>query len=81
MLAGNVPVGLEPVEILPDGGLGDVEGIGQVANPGAALFLDPFEDLAPPRLGQQRAAGTVSQVRSLAAVAFIGSRGRCGFRF
>ena len=53
MLAGDIALGLEPLEILADRRFGDREGRGKVAHARAALFLQPFEDLHAPRLGQQ----------------------------
>jgi hypothetical protein len=56
MLAGDLAFALQPLQVLADGGFRHREGVGEVAHPGAALFLQPFQDLHPARLGQQAGA-------------------------
>jgi hypothetical protein len=61
VLARDVAVGVEALEILPNGRLGDGERGGQVADARTSLFLQPGEDLHAARLGQEvRLARTVA---------------------
>ena len=53
MLASDMAVGFELLEVLADGRLGNRESGAEVAHPRAALLLEPVENLHPPRLGEQ----------------------------
>ncbi len=53
MFAGDMSFLFEPLQILTDRRFGHIEGDCKVAHAGRALFLDPFENAATTRLGQQ----------------------------
>ena len=53
MLANDVAVGFEFLEVLADSRLRDREGGAEIANSCAAFLLQPIENLPPPRLSQQ----------------------------
>ena len=50
MLADDMTVGFELLEILADRDFGNAERFGQAAHARAAFFLKPFENLVPARL-------------------------------
>ena len=53
VLAIDLPVGLEFLKVLSDGGLRNAEGCAQVANPRAAFFLQPGKDFHAARFGEE----------------------------
>jgi hypothetical protein len=53
VFARDLAVLLQPLQILPDRRLADLEGNGQIAHPGRALFLDPVQNAASAGFGQK----------------------------
>jgi len=56
MFAHDMPFRLQTLQILPDRHFGNGEGLGQIANAGAALLLKPGQHLHAPRFAQQGVA-------------------------
>ena len=50
MFAGDLPLSLQPFQILPDRGFGHLKGLGEVADPCCAFLLNPFQDAPAPGL-------------------------------
>ena len=75
VLAVDVPVGLEPLQVLPDRCFGNAEGRAEIANPRAAFLLQPVEDLHPARLGEQSVQVGIQPTAGSEARRLSGSRG------